>query len=297
MSAMPSRLEPLSAPRGREAGRFAADRGQNGSDGGMNVSPGGPPPALLETDGLTLRIGARTLLESLSLRVAPGELWCVIGSNGSGKTTLLHALAGLRAADAGSVRLAGKLLADWQATDAACLRGLLPQTLHDAFSASVLEVVLMGRHPHLARWAWEDDGDRSVARAALRAVDLDTLETRDVTTLSGGERQRVGIAALLTQNPLLLLLDEPVAHLDLHHQIVVLEHLRALVHDGGRAAVLSIHDLNLARRFASHALVLGGAEPRLGPVDEVMNETILSEAFGHAVRRAQVGPHTVFVPA
>jgi iron complex transport system ATP-binding protein len=250
---------------------------------------------LLEADGLTLRAGPRTLFEQLSLRVAPGELWCVLGCNGSGKTSLLHALAGLRAPQAGMVRLGGRPLADWPPADAACLRGLLPQALHDAFAARVLDVVLLGRHPHLARWAWEDDEDRALALAALRVVDADGLAMRDVTTLSGGERQRVGIAALLAQQPLLLLLDEPVAHLDLRHQLIVLDHLAALVRDGRHAVVLSLHDLNLARRYATHALLLGPGGPRLGPVAEVMTEEALGMAFGHPVTRAEVAGRTVFV--
>jgi iron complex transport system ATP-binding protein len=155
--------------------------------------------------------------------------------------------------------------------------------------------VLLGRHPHLARWAWEDDEDRALALAALRVVDADGLAGRDVTTLSGGERQRVGIAALLAQQPLLLLLDEPVAHLDLRHQLIVLDHLAALVRDGRHAVVLSLHDLNLARRYATHALLLGPGGPRLGPVDEVMTEEALGMAFGHPVTRAEVAGRTVFV--
>jgi iron complex transport system ATP-binding protein len=251
---------------------------------------------LLQAADLTLQVGPRTLARGLGLRVQRGELWCVLGPNGSGKTTLLNTLAGLRAPQMGELRLYGKPLAAWPTGELARLRGLLPQALNDAFSATALDVVLMGRHPHLARWAWEDAADGRIALDALRAVDLEALAGRDVTTLSGGERQRVGIAALLAQDPLLLLLDEPVAHLDLHHQITVLQHLRALAARAGKAVLLSIHDLNLAARFATHALVLGGdGVPRQGPVDDVMGDAVLTAAFGHAVTRAQVGGHTVFV--
>jgi len=250
---------------------------------------------LLEAFDLALRAGSRTLVAALSFAVRPGELWAVLGPNGSGKTTLLHALAGLRAPDGGSVRLSGRPLHAWNAHDAARLRGLLPQTLHDAFSASVLDIVLMGRHPHLSRWAWENGEDRTVASAALAAVELGALAERDVTTLSGGERQRVGIAALLTQDPLVLLLDEPVAHLDLHHQVIVLRRLREMAADQGKAIVLSIHDLNLARRFATHGLVLGPDGPVLGDVDEAMSEQALSGAFGHPVARRLVDDRVVFV--
>ena len=251
---------------------------------------------LLEAQGLRVAAGPRTLIESLDLQVRGGELWCVMGSNGSGKTTLLHTLAGLRPAQAGTVSIQGRPLADWPAGELARLRGLLPQTQHDAFSAAVLEVVLLGRHPHLGRWAWESAHDRRVAHAALHAMDLGALADHDVTTLSGGERQRVGLAALLTQDPPLLLLDEPVSHLDLHHQVTVLEHLRRLAHERGRACLMSIHDLNLAARFCTHALVIGpGAKLHQGPAESTMNEVVLSAAFGHPVAAERYGNRTVFV--
>jgi iron complex transport system ATP-binding protein len=109
--------------------------------------------ALLSTDALTLRVGPRTLVGELALQIRAGELWCVLGPNGSGKTTLLHTLAGLRKAHGGQVHWLGRAASAWRVEDAARWRGLLPQTVHDSFAARALDVVLMGRHPHLARWA------------------------------------------------------------------------------------------------------------------------------------------------
>ncbi|HET7528158.1 MAG TPA: ABC transporter ATP-binding protein [Burkholderiaceae bacterium] len=250
---------------------------------------------LLDASGLLLRAGARELARDLSLRVSHGELWCVLGPNGSGKTTLLHTLAGVRAPAAGSVRLLGSDIVHAAPEQIARRRGLLTQTVHDSFSASALEVVLLGRHPHQGRWSFDDDDDRRIAHDALAAVDAATLAARDVTTLSGGERQRVAIAALLAQRVPLMLLDEPTAHLDLKHQIGVLEHLRGLAQAGDCAAVIALHDLNLAARFGSHALVLGGDAAVAGRIDDVMTEDALSAAFQHPLRRLRTGQRWTYI--
>ena len=107
---------------------------------------------LLEAQDLTLRAGGRTLVRELSFRLCAGEVWCMLGPNGAGKSTFLHTAVGLREAQGGALRLAGKALADWPAAEAARQRGFLPQAFHDAFSASVLASVMLGRHPYLSRW-------------------------------------------------------------------------------------------------------------------------------------------------
>ena len=252
---------------------------------------------LLEAQDLSLRVGGRTLVRDLSFRLGAGEVWCMLGPNGAGKSTFLHTAVGLREAQGGTMRLAGKALADWPAAEAARQRGFLPQSFHDAFSASVLESVMLGRHPYLSRWQWEGDEERDTALAALQAVDLAGFELRDVLTLSGGERQRVALAALLAQDAPLFLLDEPVSHLDLRHQIMVLEHLRELARDRGKGVLFTVHELNLAARFASHALLLTPQGTVLqGPIGEVMTEAALCGAFGHHVTRLETAGRTLFVP-
>lgn len=253
--------------------------------------------ALLEARGLAIGAGGRMLVRELSWQVHPGEVWAMLGANGAGKTLLLETVVGLRPAASGEVRLAGRPLAQWTAREAARQRAYLPQAVHDAFAASALDVVMLGRHPYLSRWSWEGEDERRTALAALEAVDMREMARRDVTTLSGGERQRVAIAGLLVQDAPLLLLDEPVAHLDLHHQLSILAHLAALAAGRRRAVVFSVHDLNLAARFATHAMLYGDdGRVDCGPAEAVMSDAALSRAFRYPVERARVAGRTVFVP-
>ena len=253
--------------------------------------------ARVEVRDLAIRVGGRTLAEGLSMRAEAGELWAVLGANGAGKTLFLATLAGLRLPATGSVLLEGRPAGQWPALEAARKRSFLPQSVHDAFGASALDVVMLGRHPHMSRWGWEGDEERRMALDALEAVEMAPMAHRDVTTLSGGERSRVSIAALLVQDAPLMLLDEPVAHLDLHHQISILGRLAALATTAGRTVVLSLHDLNLAARFATHAMLFrGDGRVEVGPVAEVMTPAALSGAFRYPVARAELGGRAVFVP-
>ena len=156
---------------------------------------------LLETRQLTVSIGDKTFCRELKLKLYPGERLAILGRNGAGKSTLLSVLAGLRAAQSGEVLLAGHSYATLGARKSALIRGWLPQARGDAFASTVLETVLVGRHPHLERWGWETGKDARIVREALAAVDLADFEQRDIQTLSGGERQRVAIATLLAQAP------------------------------------------------------------------------------------------------
>ena len=251
---------------------------------------------LLEVRNFSLRIGARTLIRDFSASIEAGQLWCILGANGVGKTLLLHTLVGLRPIDGGTIALCAKPITEWVGADAARVRGLLPQAIYDPFRTSALNAVLMGRHPYLSRWQWEGAADREAALGALAAVGLAGFEARDVTTLSGGERQRVAIAALLAQDVPLMLLDEPITHLDPSHQLRVLRHLQSLARDDERAALFSIHDLNLAYRFATHAMLFGNdASVAAGLVDEVMTADALSAAFGYPVKKITIGARTLFV--
>ena len=263
------------------------------------------PRTWLQTQSLTVQVpgdaggAARTLVRGLDLQIEAGQFWCLLGPNGVGKTQLLHTLAGARPPASGRLTVADRPLADWPLQELACLRGYLPQQVHDAFGAPVLDVVLQGRHPHLSRWHWEGEGDHAMARASLARVGLAGLEARDVRSLSGGERQRVALACLLTQDPPLALLDEPLAHLDLAQQLRMIELLRDEVRQRQRAVLMSVHDLSLAQRAATHVLLLGGPDGQAwaGPVDDVLQPDRLSAVFGHPLQRITALDHTWWLPA
>jgi iron complex transport system ATP-binding protein len=259
----------------------------------------------LQLTHLTLRAGtraatraaARVLIADLTLTFAPGELWCIAGPNGAGKTTLIAAMAGVSKTASHAISLDGRVLSAWGASELARRRALMPQATHDAFSATVLDTVMLNRFPHLTGWGWESDADRAAAHAALDMLGLAEFASRDVLSLSGGERQRVALAATLCQDASLLLLDEPLAHLDLHHQIDCLEALRTWVRLNQRSVIFSCHDLNLARRFATHALLLDGAgHAHAGPVCDVLTPERAGAAFGYPLTLIQQDGHEALVP-
>ncbi|MBU9577954.1 ABC transporter ATP-binding protein [Ralstonia mannitolilytica] len=263
------------------------------------------PPAFAQMEAapelalhdLRVAVEGRALIERLSMTATAGQLWSVVGPNGAGKSTWLSVLAGLRAPDGGSVTLDGAPLADWPAVALARRRAFLPQTLHDTFPVSVHDAVMTGRHPHLARWEWEGDADARAVDAALSALHLQPLAQRDVRTLSGGERQRVAIASVIAQDARVLLLDEPVAHLDLHQQIAVLRLLLEGCRKHGWLVMLTVHDLNLARRFATHALLMDGAGHTIaGTAANVLTPEHCARVLRTPIAEVADGRRTALIP-
>jgi iron complex transport system ATP-binding protein len=252
--------------------------------------------SLLATRGLHVTIAGRRICERLDFAVEPGSCWAILGRNGAGKTTLLHTLAGLRSPAAGTIELCGRPLADLHRRDIAQLRGVLPQDDSDAFPATVLETVLVGRHPHLGRWQWESADDVRIAREALADADMAGTDARAIGTLSGGERRRVALAALLAQEPRLFLLDEPASHLDLAHQVSLLDRLVRLVRAEGRGLVMVVHDVNLALRYCDRALLLAGGDATAGAADELLTAERLSALYGVPLRAVATPRGPLFAP-
>lgn len=256
--------------------------------------------ALLEARQLTVDIGQQAICRDFNLTIQAGERLAILGRNGAGKSTLLAVLAGLRAPQAGEVRIAGQTYAELGPLASARIRGWLPQSRADAFVSTVLESALIGRHPHLGRWQWESTEDARLARQALAAVDLAGLEQRDVQTLSGGERQRLAIATLLTQSPKLFLLDEPIAHLDLKHQIAMLERFADLARGGNSAdtaVCMVLHDPGLAWRFCDRALLVhGDGRTELGVSQEILTAERLSALYQYPLQAVESDGRLSFIP-
>ena len=252
---------------------------------------------VLEASAVTVNIADTRVCQDLDLRIAAGERWCILGRNGSGKTTLLHTLAGLRQPTRGSIKLDGEILTELTGKTLSRHIGILLQDHHDNFPASVLETVLSGRHPWLGSFQWEDANDYSIARAALRAVGLAELETRNVATLSGGERRRLGIATLLTQDTAILLLDEPTNHLDIHYQIQALDLLKRQSTGSGKSLLLVMHDINLALRYCNRFLLLfGDGEHALGTAAQVITKASLDRLYQYPLQSLQGPDGPVWLP-
>jgi iron complex transport system ATP-binding protein len=221
----------------------------------------------------------------------------VLGPNGCGKSLSLHTFAGLRAAHAGELLIADRPLSKWTRRSLARELALLPQNVEDPFPANVLETVLLGRHPHIGHWQWESATDIAIAAQALAAVGLSGYEDRDIFTLSGGERRRAALAAVLAQDPRLFLLDEPTNQLDPNHQLEALQLLRARA-DAGSAVVVTLHDPNLAVRFADHALLIGrSGDWRWGNAAEILTSDNLSELYDTRFDDLPVAGRRVFFQA
>ena len=220
------------------------------------------------------------VLDDVSLEFPVGRFVCILGPNGSGKTTLLRCMLGLLLPQKGHILLNGSSLNRYSPRELARLIGHVPQESQPAFDYSVLQVVLMGRSPHMSRFGIESASDLELARDCLRQTDTGHLERRGFDELSSGERQRVVIARALAQQPRILLLDEPTSFLDIAHQLQVFQLLTRLVGQGITVVCIS-HDVNLAGQFADElALLQSGRVVAFGQPAAVLTAKNIAQVYG-----------------
>ena len=237
--------------------------------------------AALDVRGLSVAYGARVALRDVSLSLPAGRLLGLVGPNGSGKTTLIHAVSGVVAPQAGEIRLDGADALRLSPRELALRAAVVPQNpqLPPAFTA--LELVLMGRTPHLKLLQTEGQADLRVTRQAMLATDTWELAERPLGELSGGERQRLLIARALAQETPLLLLDEPTAHLDVGHQAATLGLMARLCRSEGKAVLAAVHDLTLAAQFCYRLVMLHqGRVVAEGSPGEVLTTERLRRVYG-----------------
>ena len=255
------------------------------------------PMPHMEVRGVSVSVAGRTLVESLHIDLAGGEIVALLGKNGAGKTLLLHTLAGLRRPELGTVRVLGDMRDTLRPREFARRLALLPQDSEDIFPSSVLETALIGRHPHIGRFGWESSADVDAALTALEAVGLADLRDRDVLSLSGGERRRLAIAQCLVQDAPIMLLDEPTNHLDPHHRVDTLELLEQQARQG-KAILMSLHDVNFAARFADRCLLLfGDGSWQLGETGAILSTETLETLYGISMEALPWRGTDFFVPA
>lgn len=253
-------------------------------------------PPLLSAQSLNVHIGRVRVCDDLMLELAAGQSWALLGRNGVGKTTLLHTLCGLRMPQGGGIRLQGRALKGYDRRSIARAIGLLLQDQHQVFEISVAELVASGRYPHLGLWRQPMAADQRQMDESLHALGLEKLARRDVRTLSGGERQRVYIARLLCQQADLLIMDEPLNHLDLHQQLQVLHLLEQRVSRGVEANLMSLHDVNLAIRYCSHVLaLLGEGEWVAGTTADVLDTDMVQRLYRHPMQRVEYQGRPLFI--
>jgi len=211
---------------------------------------------MLRAEGVSFGYEGGFSLQDATVAVSPGSLTGLLGPNGCGKTTLLRLLCGVLRPQNGRVLLGDRDIESMARRDLARHVAVVPQETHPAFDYSVLEMVLMGRHPHLGAFQLEGPADLEIARTALAATGTAHLALRNYMTLSGGEKQRVIIASALAQATELLLLDEPTASLDLGYQLEIAALLARLNREQNVTMVLATHDLNLAASLCDRLVVM-----------------------------------------
>ena len=234
----------------------------------------------VSAEGLHYEVDAKSLLDGVNLHVKRGQFVGLIGPNGAGKTMLLRAIAGVLSYSEGVVLLDGTNVKNGSLKNIAKAMALVPQVAPYTQGFTALELVLMGRYPHMSRFQIEGREDNLIARNAMRLTETEQFTDRTLDTLSGGERQRIFVSRALAQQPRVLLLDEPTSNLDILHQLKVISLVRKMV-DDGLTAIAAIHDLQMAARYCDRLVLMkDGKILAKGSPEEVLTTEAIQASFG-----------------
>ena len=221
-----------------------------------------------------------------------------MGKNGAGKTSLIHSIAGLREFNSGTIKLNDANIKELRRSELAREIGILFQDGLETLPSTVLETVMLGRHPHVQSLFKDDSNDIAIAQKALADFSLQDIQDRQINSLSGGEKQRVAIAMLTTQSPNMYLLDEPSNHLDIAYQMDILNILLRRLTEQNAGMLMATHDINLAARFCKKFILLfENGETLCGSSEEVLNQENLSRAYGCEIHKMEADGRTLFFPA
>ena len=246
----------------------------------------------LEVRGVDFAYSNGPVLRRVDLSIAPGEMVGLLGPNGSGKTTLLKLADGVLKPVSGEIRLGDSSLSRMGRKAIAREVAVVPQQFYIPYAFTTFDVVMLGRFPFIRMPVGETGADKQVAREVMSLVGLDRLSEKPFDELSGGERQKVILTMALAQQPKLLLLDEPTLHLDISHQVEILELVRRLNKTQKLTVLAAMHDLNLAALYFDRLVVLNkGSIVAEGKPSEVLTEKIIGDVFGAAVA-VEIDPAT-----
>ena len=256
---------------------------------------------LFKLNNVSSGYGTKVVLKSLSFEIREGEFFGIIGPNGSGKTTLLKTMTHVLNPVSGTVLFRGTDIPQIDSRTLARDIAFVPQETLSAFSFNVMEIVLMGRYPHISRFEMETKRDYNIAKNALKTVTCLHLASEDLDEISAGERQRVMIAKALAQEPNVLMLDEPTSRLDIGHQIEIFDIIKRLNRERGITVIAVLHDLNLAADYCDRLLLLdSGSVFKIGSVDEILTYQNIEQVYKTVVlvkdSPATKKPHVILVP-
>lgn len=235
---------------------------------------------MLQVKNLSCGYGAKEVIKSMSFSVRKGDFLGIIGPNGAGKTTLFRAITGVLSLREGNVLYKGRDISGIPPRERAREIAVMPQILEVPFAFSVEEFVLMGRFPHVGRFGTLKQNDYRVLEKSLELTDTASLRKQRLLELSGGERQRAILAQGFAQEPRLLLLDEPTAHLDIAHKIRILDIVKNLNKEFGLTVIVILHDLNLASEYCKRLLLLDeGAIYKNGSPEEILTYKNIEKVY------------------